>query len=104
MLDKTSERWWEAELHRLKGELLLAADSNNYAQAEACFSQAFDIARRQRAQSLELRAATSLSRLWQKQDKKHEARQMLGEVYGKFTEGFETPDLNEARVLLDELA
>ena len=104
MLDKTGERWWEAELHRLKGELLLVASSNNYPQAEACFNEAFEIARRQNAKSLELRAALSLNRLWQQRGKKEKARQMVAEVYAWFTEGFDTPELKEARRLLDELA
>ena len=73
-------------------------------EAEACFLQAIDIARRQQAKSLELRAVTSLARLWQRQDKREEARQMLAEIYGWFTEGFDTADLQEAKVLLKELA
>jgi class 3 adenylate cyclase/predicted ATPase len=104
MLDKTGERWWEAELHRLKGELLLVASSNNYPQAEACFNEAFEIARRQSAKSLEMRAAMSLGRLWQQRGKKEKARQMVAEVYAWFTEGFDTPDLKKAAKLLDELA
>ena len=104
MLDKSGERWWEAELHRLKGELLLVVSSNNYLQAEACFNKAFEIACRQSAKSLELRAAMSLGRLWQQKGKKEKARQMLAEVYAWFTEGFDTPDLKEAGRLLDELA
>jgi predicted ATPase len=99
---KTDERYWEAELHRLKGELLLMRDAT--AEAEASFHQAIEVARGQGARSLELRAATSLSRLWQQQDKREEARQMLAEIYGWFTEGFETRDLQEARALLDRLA
>ncbi len=104
MLDKTREHWWEAELHRLKGELLLAVSSENYLQAEACFRQGCEIARGQGAMSLELRAAMSLSRLWQGREQNEEARQMLAQVYARFTEGFDTPDLKEARRLLDELA
>jgi predicted ATPase len=73
-------------------------------EAEECFRQAIEIARRQSAKSLELRAVMSLSRLWQKQGKKEEARQMLAETYSWFTEGFDTADLKEARALLDELA
>jgi len=101
---KSGERWWEAELYRLKGELLLACTAEPHAEAEVCFQQALDIARRQQAKSLELRAATSLSRLWQHQGKRQEARQLLAEVYRWFTEGFDTADLQEARVLLDELS
>jgi hypothetical protein len=73
-------------------------------EAEACFLKAIDMARRQQAKSLELRAVTSLSRLWQQQGKKDEARQMLAEVYGWFTEGFDTKDLQEAKALLEELS
>jgi len=87
-----------------KGELLLAVSSNNYTEAGACFYQALDLARRQSAKSMELRAAMSLCRLWQTQGKKEEARQMLAEVYGWFTEGFDARDLKEARLLLAELA
>jgi predicted ATPase len=71
---------------------------------EACFQQALEIARRQQAKSWELRAALSLSRLWQQQGKRHEAYQLLAPIYGWFTEGFDTPDLQEAKALLDELA
>jgi predicted ATPase len=74
------------------------------AEAEACFLKAIEIAQRQQAKSLELRAAMSLSRLWQSQGKKEEARQMLTEVYGWFTEGFDTKDLQEAKMLLEELS
>jgi predicted ATPase len=100
---KTGERWWEAELYRLKGELLLALSKENQAEVEACFCQAIDIARHQSAKSLELRAVMSLSRLWQKQGKQEEARQVLAEIYGWFTEGFDTADLQEAKTLLEEL-
>jgi predicted ATPase len=92
-----------AEAYRLQGELLLRQDVPNAAQAEACFQQALAIARRQQAKSWELRAAMSLSRLWQRQSKHVEARQLLREVYGWFTEGFETADLREASALLMEL-
>ena len=74
------------------------------AEAEACFLKAIEIARKQSAKSLELRAVMSLSRLWQQQGKKTEARQMLAEIYGWFTEGFDTKDLQEAKALLEELA
>jgi predicted ATPase len=98
----TKQHCWEAELYRLKGELLMQAEAE--ADAEACFRQAIQVARRQQAKSLELRAVMSLSRLWQKQGKREEARQLLAEVYGWFTEGFDTPDLQEAKVLLKELS
>jgi TOMM system kinase/cyclase fusion protein len=104
LVDTTEERWWEAELHRLEGELLLALSTDHAAQAETCFHQALDIARRQQAKSLELRAAMSLSRLWQQQGKRAEAYQLLAETYGWFTEGFDTADLQEAKALLAELS
>jgi predicted ATPase len=103
IVDKTREIWWEAELHRLKGILLLEVSSDNCDETEACFRQALAIARCQSAKSLELRAAMSLSRLWQKQGKKDEARQMLSQVYGFFGEGFDTADLKAARSLLNEM-
>jgi adenylate cyclase len=96
--------WWEAELHRVKGELLLASAPNTSGEAEACFNQALDIARKQSARSLELRAATSLARLWQGQGKLKEARDLLAPIYDWFSEGFDTADLKEAKVLLDELS
>jgi predicted ATPase len=104
MTDNTGERHWEAELHRRKGELLLMQQGQKAEEAEECFRQALDIARRQQAKSLEVRAATSLSRLWQLQGKQEEAHQFLAEIYGWFTEGFGTADLKEAKVLLEELA
>lgn len=103
IVDKTKECWVEAELYRLKGKLLLEITSDNYPEAEACFHQAIAIARRQNAKSLELRAAMSLSCLWHKQGKKAAARQMLEEVYGWFTEGFNAPVLKEAKDLLSQL-
>src|SRR4029453_16698134 len=101
-LAKSGVRWWEAELYRLRGELLLLS-ADNEAAAEACFHQALDIARRQQARSLELRAAMSLARLWQRQGKRAEAHQLLAPIYGWFTEGFDTADLQEAKALLEEL-
>jgi predicted ATPase len=103
VVHKTGERLYEAELYRLKGELLLARSTYQTAEAEACFHQALNIARRQQAKSWELRAAMSLSRLWQRQGKRDEARQLLADVYSWFTEGFDTADLQEAKVLLAEL-
>ncbi len=106
---KTGERYYEAELYRLKGELTLAQSrvqglaSSVQKEAEECFQKAIEVARKQQAKSLELRAVMSLSRLWQQQSKKEEARQMLAEVYGWFTEGFDTADLQEAKALLAEL-
>jgi predicted ATPase len=103
-LAKSRTRWWEAELHRLKGELLLQHAVAQPGEAAACFQQALAVARRQQAKSLELRAAMSLARLWQGQGKRTEAQQMLAEVYGWFTEGFDTADLQEAKALLAALA
>jgi predicted ATPase len=100
LLDTTGERNWEAELHRRKGELLLIEQGQKVGEAEGCFWKALDTARRQQAKSLELRAAMSLSRLWQKQGKQEEAHQLLADIYGWFTEGFGTPDLQEAKALL----
>ncbi len=94
----------EAELYRLKGDLLLQQAAGRDSEAEACFRQALDAARRQQAKSLELRAAMSLSRLWQHQGKPDAAHHLLAEIYGWFTEGFDTADLREAKALLDKLA
>ena len=93
----------DAGLYRLKGELLLRRSAEHHAEAESCFRQALEIARRQGAKSLELRAAMSLSRLWQHQGKRAEAYELLAPIYGWFTEGFDTADLQEAKVLLEEL-
>jgi predicted ATPase len=103
---KHGERFCEAELYRLQGELLLAQEGTKQkrVEAETCFRQALDAARRQQAKLLELRAAMSLSRLWQQQDKRNEARELLAPIYGWFTEGFDTADLQEAQALLDELS
>jgi len=103
LVEKHGECWWEAELHRLKGVLRLHEAVPDAKQAEGCFRQALAIASRQQAKSLELRAAMSLSRLWQRQGKRDEARQVLAEVYGWFTEGFDTADLQEASALLQAL-
>jgi predicted ATPase len=92
------------ELYRVKGELLLTRSAEHHAEAESCFRQALEIASRQQAKSLELRAAMSLSRLWQRQGKRAEARALRAPIYGWFTEGFDTADLQEAKVLLEELA
>ena len=97
------ERRWEAELYRLQGELLLARSAAQYTEVEACFHQALDIARRQQAKSWELRAAMSLAHLWQRQGKCAEAHALLAPIYGWFTEGFDTADLQEARALLEAL-
>jgi predicted ATPase len=112
LVEQTGERYYEAELHRQRGELLLrceakshpAPDSQDQHEAERCFQHALDVARQQQAKSLELRAAMSLSRLWQHQGKRAEARELLAPIYGWFTEGFDTADLQEAKALLEELA
>ncbi len=104
LVDQSEERYWEAEIHRLKGELLLARSAENQVEAEACWHQALEVARRQGAKSLELRAAMSLSRLWQQQGKRDDARELLAPLYGWFTEGFDTADLQEAKALLEELS
>ncbi len=102
-LERTGERFWEAELHRLKGELLLESDATNEPEAEVCFHRAIEIARSQKAKSWELRAATSLARLWCGQIKPDDARDILAPVYDWFTEGFDTSDLKDAKALLDEM-
>jgi DNA-binding winged helix-turn-helix (wHTH) protein/predicted ATPase len=101
--DKAGGRYWAAELYRLKGVLLLRQHAPDATQAETWLTQALAIARRQQVKSWELRATLSLSRLWQQQGKQDEARKLLTEVYGWFTEGFDTADLQEARALLDVL-
>ncbi|MGH9429305.1 MAG: hypothetical protein ACRD2L_23730, partial [Terriglobia bacterium] len=130
LVNTNGERIWEAELYRLKGELTLQQSKaglgqvsdksqagqdksentspqplapNTQQEAEACFLKAIEIARKQQAKSLELRATTSLARLWQQQGKQKEAHQMLAEIYHWFTEGFDTKDLQEAKTLLEEL-
>ena len=111
LAEKNSERFYEAELHRLQGEALLVdrpppvADcASPVADAEECFRRARAIARNQQAKSLELRAATSLARLWRDQGKRAAARDLLAPVYAWFTEGFDTRDLVEAKALLDGLS
>jgi predicted ATPase len=104
LVEQQEERWWEAEVCRLQGVLLLRQRGTSQAEAETWLQRALDVARRQEAKSLELRAAMSLSRLWQQQGKRAEARQLLAAVYGWFTEGFDTTDLQEAKALLDALA
>ena len=100
---RTGQHYYEAELHRLKGELLLARNSSDAAQAELCFRSAIDIARKQHARSWELRAATSLARLARGTKRESEARNNLSAIYRWFTEGFNTPDLKDARAALSEL-
>jgi hypothetical protein len=119
-VEKNEERWNEAELYRLKGEFTLQSSvqrresgvpntqhptpsTQAEAEAEAYFHKALDVARKQQAKSWELRAATSLARLWHSQGKKTEAHKLLSEIYNWFTEGFDTKDLQEAKALLEEL-
>ena len=100
---KTREQLSIPSLHHVKGELLLAQNPSDVAEAERCFRTAIEIARRQGARSAELRATMSLARLLAKQDRRDEARAMLAEIYNWFTEGFDTADLRDAKALLDEL-
>ena len=99
-----AERYWDAELHRLKGDLLLQYPEPNPTQVETCFLQALEVARAQQAKSLELRAATSLSRLWIHEGRRAEARDLLAPVHDWFIEGFNTADLKDCQSLLDELS
>jgi predicted ATPase len=103
LMEQQEERYWEAEVCRLRGVLLLRQPGASPAAAEAWVQRALDVARRQEAKSLELRAAMSLARLWQQQGKRTEARELLAPVYGWFTEGFDTADLQDAKALLEEL-
>jgi predicted ATPase len=99
----TGEQNYAAELYRLKGEFLLSLSADNQPVVETCFHQSLAIAHRQHAKLLELRAAISLTRLWQQQGKRIEAYELLAPIYGWFTEGFDTVDLQEAKALLQEL-
>jgi class 3 adenylate cyclase/predicted ATPase len=103
VIEETEECCWQAELSRMRGELLMAASSDCRAEAETCFSRAIDIARQQQAKSWELRAAVSLGCLWRDQGKRKDARDLLAPIYGWFTEGFDTADLKDAKSLLDAL-
>ena len=103
-IDETKEKWWEAEIHRVAGEIVQRSPEPDAAKAEAYFERALSVARQQQAKSWELRAAMSLARLWRSQGKPQQARELLAPVYGWFTEGFDTRDLKEAKALLEELA
>jgi predicted ATPase len=103
LVEQQEERWWEAELARLRGVLLLRQPGTPRAEAETWLQRALDVARHQEAKSLELRAAMSLSRLWQQQGRGDEAHELLAPIYGWFTEGFDTADLQEAKALLEAL-
>ena len=99
----TKERWYEADIHRIAGEIALGAAERDPIKAQSYFERALAVARQQQAKSWELRAAMSLARLWRDQGKPQQARELLAPVYGWFTEGFDTRDLKEAKALLDEL-
>ena len=103
-VNRTKERWWEAEADRIAGEIALKSPEPDTAKAEGYFERALAIARRQQAKSWELRAAMSMARLWRDRGKPQQARELLAPVYGWFTEGFDTLDLKEAKALLEELA
>jgi predicted ATPase len=103
-IETTKERWFEAEVNRIAGEVASKSLQTDTAKAERYFKRAIEVARAQQAKSWELRAAMSMARLWRDQGKREEARELLGPVYGSFTEGFDTLDLKEAKALLDQLA
>jgi predicted ATPase/class 3 adenylate cyclase len=103
-VETTKETWYEAEVHRIAGEIALMSPEPDAEKAEACFERALSVARVQQAKSWDLRAAMSMACLWRAQGKRDEARELLAPVYGWFTEGFDTPDLKQAKALLDELA
>jgi predicted ATPase len=103
-VETTKETWYEAEVHRIAGEIALMSPKQDAPKAEAYFERALAVARAQQAKSWELRAAISMAQLWREQGKRDEVRELLAPVYGWFTEGFDTPDLKRAKALLDELA
>ena len=102
-VERSKEKWGEAEVHRIAGEIALKSPEPDAAKAEAYFERALTVARQQQAKSWELRAAMSMARLWRSKGKVQQARELLGPVYSWFTEGFDTRDLKEAKALLDEL-
>jgi predicted ATPase len=102
-VERNGNRIWEPEMHRVRGELALKRHESNVEEAEACFRRAIEVARQQHAKGLELRATKSLARLLASQGRLDEARTMLAEIYNWFTEGFDTPDLKDAKALLEEL-
>ena len=104
VVQEMGELWWETEILRLRGELLLRRNPSGLEEAQTSYERAIEIARKQGAKSLELRATKSLARLLDKQGRRGEARTMLAEIYGWFTEGFDTADLIDAKALLDELS
>jgi predicted ATPase len=102
--DEHEDRHHEAEMRRLKGEWLLKQNNSHSVEAQSCFEKAIEVARKQSAKSMELRATMSLARLLAKQGRRDEARTMLADIYNWFTEGFDTADLKDAKALLDDLA
>jgi predicted ATPase len=104
VIERVKERWFEADVHRIAGEIALSSPQPDAARAEAHFERALAVARQQQAKSWELRAATSMARLWRDQGKPQHARELLAPIYGWFTEGFDTSDLKEAKALLLALA
>jgi predicted ATPase len=102
-VETTKEKWCEAEIHRIAGEIALISPERDLTKAEACFEKALAVARQQQAKSWELRAAISMARLWREQGKRDEARELLAPIHSWFTEGFDTVDLKQAKALLDEL-
>ena len=104
MTETSKQSWWAPDVHRTAGEIALMSPETDAAKSEAYFARALAIARGQQAKSWELRAAMSMARLWRDQGKRQQAHDLLAPVYGWFTEGFDTLDLREAKVLLDELA
>ena len=103
LAETTNERWCEAEVYRMAGEIALPSSELDAAKAEGYFQRALAVARQQQAKSWELRASMSLARLWRDHGKPQQARELLAPIYGWFTEGFETRDLKEAKALLEEL-
>ena len=102
-METTKEKWFEAEVHRFAGEIVLTSPEPDATRVEAYFERALSIAREQQAKSWELRAAMSMARVWRDQGKREQAHDLLAPVYGWFTEGFDTLDLKQAKALLDEL-
>jgi predicted ATPase len=103
LIEKTKERWCEAEVNRITGEIMLKSPERDAAKAAAYFERALSVASKQQAKSWELRAAMSMARLWRDQGKRDEARELLAPVHGWFTQGFDTLDLKEAKTLLTDL-
>jgi predicted ATPase len=103
VIETTKERWCEADIHRIAGEIALLSPEPDAANAEAYFDRALAVARKQQAKSWELRAAMSMARLWRDQGKRQQARELLAPVYDWFTEGFDTLDLKQAKDLIDAL-